>query len=255
MIRLRLLAFALVVLAALPAVGHAEVPDADRAAWTAAAHEDPDAALNLGVAAAREGDIGHAVLWLERAHRLAPLDRTIGDALLASQREARRLRAEAMPRAVLVEGEPAGLSSWRFFGAVPSALVVFGLVAASWVLFGALFVARSVERRGIRDAAIVVAVLAGLAGLVFGGLRIGAVHTSRSLTPGVVVDASPTGREAPDELSPPRREANLYPGALTLITAVRDDWYEVELVDGARIWVRPDVVTPIVAPEPVTSPR
>lgn len=248
------LAAALACLAAHP-LAHADGASDAREAWLAAGHHDPDAALNLGVAAAREGDIGHAVLWLERAHRLAPLDREISDALLASQREARRLRADAMPRAVLVEGEPAGVSGWRVFGAVPAGLVVFGLVASSWLLFGALLVARRVERRALRDAAWVVAVLAGVIGVVFVSLRIGAVHTSRTLNPAVVVDDRPVGRDAPDELSPARREANLYPGALTLITSTRDGWVEAELVDGARIWLRPGVVEPIVADEAITTPR
>lgn len=244
---LALILGASLALACIAAPLAAESDPAEVAAWTEVATVDPDAAMNLGVTAARDGDIGRAVLWLERAHRLAPLDREIGDALLASQREARRLRAEAMPRAVLVEGEPAGMSSWRFFGAVPARLVIFGLVASSWIFFGALFAARTVDRRGLRDAAVVVAVLALVVGAVFGGLRIGALSTSRSLAPAVVVDDTPAGRDAPDELSPARREANLYPGALTLVRSTRPGWVEVELVDGARLWVRPDVIEPIVA--------
>ena len=103
-------------------------PSADAVAAARALPNNADAALNAGVASAERDELGPAVLWLERAALLAPIDREIEDALQAAHREARRARAERFSSGTLIEGEPPMLFWWRFLQGINERTLAWLLV-------------------------------------------------------------------------------------------------------------------------------
>ncbi len=209
------------------------------------AHLDTASAFNAGLAFAHDDRLGAAILAFERAHLQAPLDREIQDASAASRREARRRRAEALPNVTITEGEPAAAFWWRFFGFVPTQTAALLILVATWLTFGLLTLWRRTLPGARRDAILIAATTLGSIAIAAGAWWTGAALTARSITPAVVTDSSPEYRDAPDELSRPRRQPNLYEGAVVLIREERGAWTLVELVDRETVWVTARAVAAI----------
>lgn len=213
--------------------------------WQSGAR-NADLALNLGVRYARADDLGRATLWLERAHHLAPRDRQIEDALGAVRGEIRRRRAESSAGGSFTDGEPAALSWWRTFGLFSRATYAYTLLAATWLLFGALLARRRTTAQTARDALATLAVVSAIAAATAATWWAGSRHTAASLNPVVVIEPQPRGRSAPDELAAATRHPDLYAGAVGLIRDQRGAWSQIELVDGHRLWVDAHTVARIV---------
>lgn len=215
----------------------------------AAEPRDADAALNLGIALAHRGALGEAVYHLETARLIAPRDRDIQDALALTHRQARMERADAMPNLTIVEGEPESMAWWRFFRGFGAGAWAWTLLAGSWLWGIAMLARRALVRQAPRDVALVAALLGAVAAAIGAGLWIGRWYTGTRIIPAVVVSDEPVYREAPDELSPRRRQPNLYEGVVALQVEARDGWRMLELADGARVWVDDATARPIYQPQ------
>lgn len=221
----------------------------------AEAPHDADAAFSLGVVRARAGELGPAILWLERAHRLEPTDRQIEDALTLARAEAHARRNEAAGNAVIVEGAPRGVDRWRFFGGLRRPVYATALLIGLWSLTLGAWRFRSAQGAR-RDAWAVAASAGAIAALVGGGLWAGSAWTAATVQPAVVLNETPAWRDAPDALARATRDPNLYEGGIVLLVDERDGWRAIELVDGDRGWVRADEVAPVSeAPQAATSRR
>lgn len=210
----------------------------------AEAPHDADALYNLARRYAEQDALGVAILQLERAHRAAPRDRGIDDALAIARAEASRRRAEAVGSAVMVEGESPRIARWRFFGGLQVGVYAATLLLGVWLACGALVLARrsAGTRRDLAGWAVGAGVLSALIGAIG---WVGATWTAAEVTPGVVVVAEPRWRDAPDDLAPARRSPNLYEGGVVELGETREAWQELLLVDGTRGWVALDEVVPI----------
>ncbi len=217
-------------------------------AHVAAEPRDADAAMNLGIAHARRGALGEAVYRLEMARLVAPRDRDIQDALALTHQRARMERASAMPNLTIVEGEPESMAWWRFFRAFGPAAWAFTLLGGSWLWAGSVLARRRLQRQGLRDVALVTALIGLLAVGAGVALWAGRLVTGARIVPAVVVASEPAYREAPDELSPRRRHPNLYEGAVVLQVEERGTWRLLDLADGTRVWVDDDTARPITSP-------
>lgn len=205
-----------------------------------------DVAFNLGLEYANSGELGRAILWMERAHRLAPFDRELQDVLTAAHGESRRRRAASLGALAMTQGEPPEVSRWRFFGGVPRSWVAWTLLASAWGFAVMLYAWRRSSPGAKRDALFVSAILAGFVALNGAGFLLVAAHTDATVNPAVVLSAEPTARNSPDELSRSRREPNLYEGAVVLLGVTRGDWVQVVLVDGKELWVSREIVEPVL---------
>lgn len=199
--------------------------------------DSANAALNAGVASAEGDELGPAVLWLERAALLAPIDREIEDALQAAHREARRARAERFSSGTLIEGEPPMLFWWRFLQGIRERTLAWLLVTTNALGFVLLTLARRDKQGHRRDllhvAASIFLVTMTISGLLWGTRGV----LSSQVDPAVVLPADPQARSAPDELAPLRRLPDLFAGAVVLINDERGSWRRVELVSGESVWL------------------
>ena len=227
--------------------GHNTEPD-----YLALAEEvptDPDRAFNAGLAAARADDIGGALLYLERARAYAPMDREIRDTVALVRREAGRRRAELWSSDKLTQGQPAPLYWWHFFRSLPLMLVVSLLFGASVVAVLLIVLRSRMSAGGRRDAVTVFAALAVFLCINASVWIIAAQRVASRVDPAVIVAATPTWRDAPDDLAAARRGPEVYTGALVLIRESRPGWHRVELADGEKVWMRDDTTTRVLASE------
>ncbi len=210
---------------------------ADAAALAEARPTDPDAAFNAGLAAAHADSLGWATLWLERAHRLAPLDREIEDALQAVRREARRVRAEESATRSYVEGEAPALYWWRFLAPFQPARCGLGFLVLSTLASLLIGAGLRADRRAVRETLVALGVAAfALAGLT-GAAWVARVQLEARVVPAVVVAEAPRARSAPDDLATARRLPELYSGAVVTVVERRGSHTHVALVSGQTVWV------------------
>jgi hypothetical protein len=181
------------------------------------------------------------VAELERAQLLAPLDTDIFDARQTILQHTRREHAASGTTREFTAGEPSSIVWWRLFQAIPTELQMGLLALASWLLFGGLVVRRRTTGL-VRDSALVAVIGGVLLSLLAGFVAGGRVWTGWNVSPAVVVANTPLCREAPDELARTRTHPNLYPGVMSAVVSERDQWLELELPGGDRVWVSEDVV-------------
>lgn len=202
--------------------------------WYTTAH------FNAGLAAARAGELGFAVLHLERARYLRPFSGEIRKTLSLVRQQTQRERMERYPGKDLTRGEPSALTFWRMFNALPHRLWVYIGGSALW-LAALLVILRWRMVVGVRrDIVSTVAGFAALVSLLALSAWGGAISTTRSFTPAVVTDAEPGYRHAPDDLSRVERDGEIYEGAVVLIHGTSGRWVEIEIAEGRHVWVEPD---------------
>lgn len=235
---LRFLAAASVATVLLcPAASFAQEAPEDPVAVARALPRSADAALNAGIASAEVDDLGPAVLWLERAALLAPIDREIEDALQAAHREARRARAERFSSGTLIEGEPPMLFWWRFLQGINENTLAWLLVTTNAFGFVLLTLARRDKAGHRRDLLHVAAAILLVAMTTSAALWATRTVLASQIDPAVVLPADPQGRSAPDELAALRRLPDLFAGAVVLINDERGSWRRVQLVSGESVWL------------------
>ena len=194
---------------------------------------DPDVYFNLATAYARNDDLGHAILYFERASRLAPSDEEV-EKQLAQIRDALALRAASRSGEAIVRVRPpvreALVTPFSANGLAYAALV---LELLSWL------VRRASRDVTMRLAALLSFVLTGLLALLAGAgwtVKVGMWETGR---PAVVVSED-TLREGPDPKSQGRGEVD--PGTLARVLLREGNYVQVDVVDGQRGWLPKDAV-------------
>lgn len=225
------------------AQSEASSPEEQWSQARALAEENPwytTAHFNAGLAAARAGELGFAILHLERARYLRPFSGEIRKTLSLVRQQAQRERMEHYAGEDLTRGEPSALTFWRMFNALPHRLWVYIGGSALW-LAALLVLLRWRMVVGVRrDIVSTVAGFSALVALVALSAWGGAISTTRSFTPAVVTDAEPGYRRAPDELSRVERDGELYEGAVVLIHGTSGAWVEIEIAEGRHVWVEPE---------------
>jgi hypothetical protein len=202
---------------------------------------DASLAFNAALELVARGETGRAVAELERAQLLAPLDTDIFDARQTILQHTRREHADRVIAREFTAGEPSSIVWWRLFQAIPVNLQMGLLALASWLLFGGLIVRRRTIGL-VRDSALVAVIGGVLLSLLAGFVAGGRLWTEHAVSPAVVVANDPLCREAPDELARTRTHPNLYPGVMCVVRSERDQWLELELPGGDRVWVNDEVV-------------
>jgi hypothetical protein len=200
---------------------------------------DPDILFNAGLGYADRGDFGASVLWLERAQLASPLDREVFDARQRIQESARRRHASSSGSFHF--GEPAGVSWWRTFRALPLLAIQVLVILSAWLVggVGMFWLLHGRPESGSTQATtqwsgLIIGTLLLLAG---GGYAMGRTVLTRNVEPMVLMQERPSYREAPDELATTRRHSDMYAGAVVLQLERRDGWVRVELAGGDAVWV------------------
>jgi hypothetical protein len=212
----------------------------------------PSDLFNAGLGFAHRLDAGRAVLAMERAQLLLPLDREIFDTRQRIQTAARTAHAERTGGQRFHVGEPPSIGLWRAFRSFPLGWAQCLMIIGSWVTAAAAF--HALWRPSIpapqRLTRWAVGLVAGACALAGGFLWVGHTMFTSSVQPHVVIASAPACRDAPDELARTRRHPDMYSGAVVQALEFRTPWIRVELAGGETVWVEQADLAPI---EPVES--
>ena len=197
-----------------------------------AGFESPGLYYNIGNAYFKANELGRAILYYERARRLAPSDADI----LANLELARSLGVDEivpLPRFWLFR-----VGSW-WMNLFPRSLLI-GLTAAGYlVAAGALVVL--VLRPGVASWPRRTAVAGGIMMLVLGA-TLGVRETGLGQTRLAVVLAAEVGvRSAPSD-DPALQLFVIHEGTRVRVDRSSQEWLEVVLDDGKVGWVRAEVL-------------
>jgi tetratricopeptide (TPR) repeat protein len=204
---------------------------------------DPDVYFNLATAYAREGQLGRAILYFERAARLAPGDSEVASALQITRSALGKHRAESQGEA-MVEAKP----PLRDALVQPYAenTLAYLLLACQVLLFGLLILRGFVHGEALRTGLALGAALAGLSVLATGLLLLqkrGIFDEGRAA---VVLDEGIELREGPDPRA--RTRATAHEGASARVLARDGSFVRVRVQDGAEGWTAASAIG-IVAPD------
>lgn len=188
----------------------------------------PDLLFNLGTAYLAQGDLGHAVLYLERARKLSREDDVEANLAAARLKQIDQVVGAAA-------GEP---FIERLVGSTDEALFGWGLAGGLWAAGAALFWLRRSARGQVWPAL-------GLAGSLLvvtaAGLGFGAhVFVARTVQDAVVVTDTAKVREAP--LPAARTSFEVHSGLKVRITDESGKFARVRLPNGLDGWVEREVV-------------
>ena len=184
---------------------------------------------NLGNACFKDGRLGEAVVWYERARRLAPRDEDV----LANLRFVRRIKRDREE-----EGEGGFLYAAYMWPTLGELFVVLSLslaglaAAASWRLV-----------RGPGPAAAAALGLC-LAGILLSGAFAGArLHREVTLSEAVVTASEGQARSGPDRGQTP--VFVVHEGTRVAVERREGEWILVRLANGLGGWLPADLVTVI----------
>lgn len=211
-------------------------PSDDDEAWSVRYHVGEAQRLAL------EQRLGEATLHLERARYLRPFDLELRRGLDLLRQEVQRARMERFVQGRMTQGEPSDLWWWRLFHVLPSRVWAGGALVWMWAACALWMLRRRMRSSVPRDAVSVSGVLSALLCVVFTLCWVGTIRTSSDLEPGVIVVKNPRYFHAPDELASTMISPDLYEGAVVLIRGRQQDWSEVELANGERVWVHSHAV-------------
>lgn len=207
--------------------------------------------VQQAVYAAETKAYGHAVLSMERARYLRPFDLEIHRGLDLLRQRVQRNRMNRFRQMRLTQGEPDELWWWRAFNVLPTRIWAVSSLATLWIAFLLWLVVRRMETSVRKDAVGTSATLFLILSFLTAFCWIGAIRTTQTLEPAVVIDADPRLYHAPDELARPTRHPDLYEGAVVLIRNQSSHWTQIELAGKMKVWVKRDIVAPI---EPHAQP-
>lgn len=186
----------------------------------------PDLLFNLGTAFLAKGDLGHAVLYLERAHRLSRSD-DIESNLAAA-------RARQMDQVVGgTGGEP---FVERVVHSTEEGLFGWSLAGALWAAFAAWLWLR---RKASALPAIALA-LALLLALAAGAGFVAHVYVGRTVREAVVLAETVKVKEAPLESA--KSSFEVHSGLKVRITDESGKFTRVRLANGLDGWVEKEAV-------------
>lgn len=203
----------------------------------AAGVRDPDVFYNQGLAYARGGQLGRAILAFERAALLSPGDDEIDHALgqareavakrLADQRGEATVRTRPPVREALVRPFAENVLAWL-------------LLLCNAALFGSLIARRFVRGESLRlGLAVTAAILAVATGLSGFGLWV-KTGAGRAGEAAIVTAPQTPLREGPDAAAKERGEVG--EGTLCRVLAREGQWARIRVQGGPDGWVKDDRV-------------
>jgi tetratricopeptide (TPR) repeat protein len=203
----------------------------------AAGVADPDVFYNLGLARARAGAYGRAIVAFEKTLQLRPGD----DDALAARDAARDALAQAHAAS---EGEAVSVEEGSLLAALgstlPEPVLAYLVLALNLLTFGALAGLVWTRRETLRIALGVTAPIAFMLFVLAGLGLLGRTDAFGRGTPAIVVDDHSVMREGPD---PHAGEAGeLREGDRVRILNHHETYYEIMCLDGSRGWVDEDAV-------------
>ena len=202
-----------------------------------------DVYYNLGLIHGVRGDWPLAILSFERALALEPGASDATEHLDHAREALNKTLIEEQSRKI-TQGEPEAMSSWRFYRTIGVGVAAWSLLTL-WLLAFAALIARQQLRRGAwRDASLLSASLLFVAAVAL-GVYLWGYHSSDSLRPAIVTAQDGVLRSGPTMGAPGKQPDDLYRGALVRVLSSRGEWFEVELADGERGWLKSDQLADI----------
>jgi hypothetical protein len=195
--------------------------------------DDPDVAYDRGLCHAELGELGRAIVWLERARLVAPGDVEIREALSRAEARLRATREANQHGEPLTAGE--SLSGALTDSLRTSTLSFLALLfeTLAFGAFGLLVISRDERLR------ITLGLVGSFSFVFFAAMLAGIGHRLEWFEEGrlaVVVEQEATLRAGPDERAPGRRIVR--EGDRLRVLGVRRDYAEVRLPDEQRGFVR-----------------
>jgi Tetratricopeptide repeat/Bacterial SH3 domain len=208
----------------------------------------PELFYNLGNACHKEGDLGRAVLWYERARRLAPRDADLRENLALTRsllRDKQLIPTEPRWRRILLSWHRDTTTAESV--AAASVLYVLVCLMGVWFVFRETdFVSRVYAKISVaspgrllgldkaQDLGLAIAVVL-LVGGAFACSAIGKVRDERSREKGVVLE------EEVSVFSGPSRDASVqfkvHEGTIVSVRDARPGWVRVDLPGDLTGWV------------------
>ncbi len=264
--RLTLLVVAILIVAgavhAEPATLAAQFADANKAyaagdypgaiaAYSALAEKgvvDADLFFNMGNAYFESGDLGHAVLWYERARRLDPRDDDVRDNLALTRsmlRDKQLVPSESTLRRVLLFWHRDATTAESV--AIASALYAFlCMLAVCFVFRREPAVERVLRRLSIlspgrlfgfdvtQDVALAM-VVTFLVGALFAGSAVAKINAEHRRDRGVVVSGEVSVFSGPSHDA--TVQFKVHEGTMVAVRDARDGWIRVDLPGDLSGWI------------------
>jgi Tetratricopeptide repeat len=187
----------------------------------------PDVLFNLGTAYLAKGDLGHAVLYLERARKLSRSDDIEGNLTAARARQIDQVVGAG-------SGEP---FIERLANSTDEAWFGWGLVGALWLALAMWLWAR----RPGSGAVPVIGVLGALLLAVLAGAGFGVhVYVAKTVRDGVVLTDTLKVKEAPADNA--KSGFEVHSGLKVRITDESGKFAKVRLANGLDGWVEKEAV-------------
>jgi hypothetical protein len=198
---------------------------------------DPDVYVNLGLAQAREGVLGPAILSFERALRLRPGDSEAEAALNMARAAVGKRRADKQGEALVETRPPLAEALVRSYR--EDTLAWLALIS-DVLLFGLLLARRRARTDSVRTGLAIAASVAGLScALTLGALFIKR-GGDREGQPAIVLREGAELREAPDPRAGTR--AHAHEGGSGRVLARDGGFVRVRTAAGALGWMSSDDV-------------
>ena len=193
---------------------------------------DADVYFNLGIASARQEELGSAILNLERAARLRPGDSETSAALETARATLGKRLAQAKGEAMVQAKPPISEALVR---SVHEDTLAVALLVFDVLFFGLLLAYPRVKTDAQRNTAAVAAAACGVLLAISGTglfLKRGGQSEGRG---GVIVRDGAELREGPDRLA--RQRASAHEGVSARILGSDGDFVRVKIPGGAEGWM------------------
>ncbi len=195
--------------------------------------DDPDVYFNLGTACARNGELGRAILYFERAERLSPGDTDAAQALATARAALGKRRAEAQGEATVETRPPVAEALVRPYRESTLAGLVLGL---DLLFFALLFGRRFLLSETLRNSFAISAAVAALSLIAAAGAlaqKSGAFDEGRAA---VVLRDGAEVREGPDPRA--RSRAQAHEGQSARVLRRDGSFLRVRIGGGAQGWMQ-----------------
>jgi hypothetical protein len=193
---------------------------------------DADVYFNLGIAAAREDELGRAILNLERAARLRPGDAETNTALETARATLGKRLAQAKGEAMIEAKPPISEALVR---SVHEDTLAVSLLVFDVLFFGLLLAYPRLQTDAQRNTTAVTAAACGVL-LVISGVGLFLKRGGQSEgSPGVVLREGAELREGPDRHA--RQRASAHEGVSARVLASDGSFVRVKIPGGAEGWM------------------
>lgn len=193
---------------------------------------DADVYFNLGIASAREDELGSAILNLERAARLRPGDSETTAALETARATLGKRVAQAKGEAMIQAKPPISEALVR---SVHEDTLAIALLAFDVLFFGLLLAYPRLKTDAQRNTSAVAAAACGVLLVICGvGLFLKRGGQTEG-SPGVVLREGAELREGPDRHA--RQRASAHEGVSARVLGSDGDYVRVKIPGGAEGWM------------------